>query len=126
MKITNQRQAILDYIRSVKSHPTANDIYKEVRKELSRISLGTIYRNLQVLKENGLILEIDTAKRAHFDGDLTEHHHFICDKCGKIIDLMARLPERFVKEIRVSYTDIEINNAFVNFNGLCEKCRKKK
>ncbi|MEW6062858.1 MAG: transcriptional repressor [Nanoarchaeota archaeon] len=125
MKMTSQRQEILNYVKSVKSHPTAEDVYKEVRKKLSRISPGTVYRNLQILKKNGLILEIDTAEKAHFDGDLTEHHHFMCSKCGRILDLMARLPKRFVEDVKDNYKGVRVDNAVVNFNGLCEKCLEK-
>jgi len=122
MKMTSQRQEILNYVKSVKCHPTAENVYTEVRKKLSRISLGTVYRNLEVLRKNGLILEINTAEKTHFDGDLTEHHHFICNRCGKIMDLMVRLPQKFIGNVKGSYKGLEIDNAVVNFNGLCEKC----
>jgi len=122
MRITSQREEILNYLKSVKTHPTAEEIYHNVKKKLTRISLGTVYRNLEFLKEQGLILEIDIHNKSRFDGDVSEHHHFICNKCGKIIDLMIKLPAKFVNEVKTMNKGLKIKNAIVKFNGLCDKC----
>jgi Fe2+ or Zn2+ uptake regulation protein len=86
-KITCQKKTILDFLKSVRTHPTAEEIYQAVKTKLPQISKGTVYRNLNFLAREGKILEIFSNKVSHYDGDISFHSHFICRKCGKIFDI---------------------------------------
>lgn len=123
-RITSQNRIILDYLKSVTSHPSAEEIYLAVRKRLPRISMGTVYRNLKKLKEKGEIQEIP-CEISHYDGDISSHAHFICQKCNKIFDIFDACRECSIlkrKKIKVG----EIKNYQIHFYGLCKKCQKKK
>jgi Fur family transcriptional regulator, peroxide stress response regulator len=83
-----QRDTILRVVKNTTSHPGADWVYDEVRKEIPNISLGTVYRNLRSLAQAGEIRELDIPGSAsRFDGSTTKHHHLICEKCGSIFDL---------------------------------------
>ena len=85
---SRQREAILEVLRATDTHPTATAVYEKVREILPNISLGTVYRNLAALKENGDILGISVGDGyEHFDGDAAPHIHLHCRKCGGIQDL---------------------------------------
>ena len=120
-RMTSQRRIILDYLKSVKTHPSAEVIYNEVRKQLPQISLGTVYRNLEVLREMGEIKEItDNIRR--FDGDMSDHYHFKSEKCGGVIDVKTNLIHT-MKDKKIKGVGA-INNCEVYFSGLCHKCFK--
>ena len=87
---TKQKAAILGYLRSVKTHPTAEIVYSAVKKEMPNISLGTVYRNLEEFSKNEIIGKLEVAGRKRFDGDISVHGHFICEKCGRIDDLFFK------------------------------------
>jgi len=79
-RMTRQKQVVYDVLCSTKSHPTAEWIYSEARKQIPNIGLGTIYRNLQVLLEEGKIRELNYGKsQSRFDGDPSPHYHFVCE-----------------------------------------------
>lgn len=85
---SKQREAILEVLRSTDTHPTAAAVYEKVREKLPNISLGTVYRNLAALKENGDILGISVGDGfEHYDGDAAPHIHLHCRRCGSIEDL---------------------------------------
>ena len=88
LRMTKQRQVILEELRKVKTHPTADDMYQMLRKKMPKISLGTVYRNLEILSESGIIQKLDvggTQKR--FDGDISIHSHVRCVDCGRVGDI---------------------------------------
>jgi Fe2+ or Zn2+ uptake regulation protein len=118
-RLTNQKRVILEYLKNTKSHPSAKEVYFKVKKKLPQISLGTVYRILNQLKEKGEIKEILT-EVSHFDGDLTSHSHFVCQKCKKIFDVFEEIPELKNKKLKVG----EIKNYQVIFYGVCKKCKK--
>ena len=84
LRYSHQRNIIHQSIKAVSSHPTAQEIYAMVREEIPNISLGTIYRNLSQLLEHKLIREIQIEGISHYDGTLTDHHHFYCTNCSSI------------------------------------------
>jgi len=118
-RITSQKKIITDYLKSVKTHPTAKEVYSAVKKKLPRISLGTVYRILQNLKEKGEIQEV-SCDVSHFDGDTSFHSHFICQKCGKIFDVYNKENIFSNKKLKVG----KVNNYQVYFYGICRKCQK--
>src|SRR3989344_4341137 len=90
---TIQKSIVLNFLRSVKTHPTAEMVYKAVKKKLPQISLGTEYRNLENFANKGIILKITAGNQARYDGDISDHGHFICQSCGKIDDIFNQLPK---------------------------------
>ena len=88
MRYSRQRECILKYVKSVRTHPTAEDIWTAVRNEIPNISLGTVYRNLKQLELAGQILTIEsTADKLNYDGCVDPHQHFMCSGCNKVFDL---------------------------------------
>ena len=118
--ITNQKKTILDYLKGVDIHPSAEIIYGEVRKKLPQISRGTVYRNLKDLKKRGEIQEIPVDV-AHFDGDISSHAHFICKQCRKIFDIFDICKECGVLKRKKTKVG-KINNYQISFYGYCQKC----
>ncbi len=88
LKFSRQRQSIQDYLANSYDHPTADMVYMHVKKEYPNISLGTVYRNLNLLTDMGEALKINTPNGGHrFDGHTKPHNHFICTDCGEVVDL---------------------------------------
>jgi Fe2+ or Zn2+ uptake regulation protein len=120
--MTNQRRKILDYLRSVKTHPTAEMVYKDLKKELPSMTLATVYRNLNHLAEQGEILKFEVNCVSHFDGDLSFHQHCICCKCGKVKDLFEKkITNNTLKSLRI--TDFEPKSLNIIIYGTCKKCK---
>lgn len=93
MRNSKQRELIREIIKGRSDHPTAEMIYFSAREINPNISLGTVYRNLKLLVDEKEIMTLETEdKRLHYDGDVSRHSHFICSKCGKIIDLFRPAP----------------------------------
>lgn len=123
-RLTKQRLAILKYLRSVSTHPAAEIIYKEVKKEFSRISFGTVYRNLKFLREHGYIKEFIVNKVSHFDWRVDSHVHMVCDSCHCIFDLDdSKLITQLQKLARQDNFLIRYEN--FQIRGYCKECRKK-
>jgi Fur family peroxide stress response transcriptional regulator len=99
-------------------------IYEEVRRVYPNISLGTVYRNLTQLAENGDILRISDCGRDRFDKTLEPHVHFICDKCDTVEDIFLKTFEGELSDISTRL-DCTINNVTVSVRGSCSKCRKE-
>ena len=120
-RLTSQRQIILNYLKSTKIHPSADTIYHTVRKILPQISLGTVYRNLEFLKNKGKIIEISgNVKR--FDADISDHHHFICEHCDSIYDIKGN-SQNLIKDS--SHALGKINKYSLYLYGVCRKCLNK-
>ncbi len=124
--MTKQREIILEELRKLKTHPTASDLYDIVRKRLPKISLGTVYRNLEILAEMGLIKKLEIAgKEKRWDGDISKHYHFRCVKCGKVEDIflkdedLEKLDSFFKNYINDNVKFEEMN---VEISGLCKDC----
>jgi Fur family peroxide stress response transcriptional regulator len=122
-RMTAQKSFIFNYLKSVKTHPSAEIVYKEVQKKLPNISQGTIYRILGNLKEKGQIQAIDTKDATHFDADISDHAHFICEDCGNVFDVIDECSKCGIlkkKKTKVGF----INHYKINFYGKCKKCAK--
>lgn len=124
-KYSRQREAILAYLRSTKSHPTAIAVYNEVRKEFPNISLGTVYRNLSMLTESNTILRLDCGQgREHYDATTETHYHFCCRNCGNVSDL--NIPVIFDGGSLTAYGfHGTVESHSVMFFGLCEHCEEQ-
>ena len=119
---SRQRETVKRVLCSTKSHPTAAWIYEEARKELPNISLGTVYRNLNLLGQEGVIRKLSFGDgNEHFDGDISSHSHFFCEGCGKIYDIAFDATD-LCKELS-SKEKVDITWAACNFSGTCENCK---
>ena len=124
-RMTNQRQVILEEIQKVNTHPTADEVYEIVRRRLPRISLGTVYRNLEILSACGLIQKIGPlSSQMRFDGITKKHYHLRCIYCGSVedapIDPMENLENAIYEK-----SDYSIIGHKLEFIGICPKCKKK-
>lgn len=123
LRMTHQREIILEELKRSCTHPTADELYDVVRHRLPRVSLATVYRNLEQMFEAGLIRKVEfVGKQKRFDGDLNDHHHIICRRCGKVSDVHIDLRDGLEKvEIEgCVYSDVSL---FFEFTGLCPECR---
>ena len=118
---TTQRIKILEYLKSVKTHPNAEQIYKEIKKELPTISLATVYRNLHFLVQQGQIQKLELNNEFRFDGESCDHVHFFCKNCGQIIDLpLYDIAKYAMKHLNSSKFKADCVN--IIFKGLCKNC----
>ena len=125
-KFSRQRQAILDYLMSTKEHPTADTVYANVRERYPNVSLGTVYRNLNRLAEEGQILRLTCGDGSdRFDGNPSPHYHFLCKGCGRVIDLPMESLHHIDTLAGASF-DGTIEGHMVLFFGQCPECIKVK
>lgn len=125
-KFSRQRESIKEYLAATKEHPTADMVYDNIRKVYPNISLGTVYRNLNFLVDQGSIIKISYGDGSdRFDGNVLPHYHFVCKQCSAVEDIT--LPEEATENL--------MNSAKKNFNGAidasstyfygtCGKCLK--
>lgn len=124
VKSSRQRSLILHILRSTKNHPTADWIYNDARKVMPNISLGTVYRNLNLLRDEGKIQELCYGKGiSRFDGDLRDHYHVRCLECGRVQDVPHISPRVSSGEVE-SMTGYRIHSHRLEFIGLCPECIK--
>ena len=120
---TKQKGAILRALRNTDIHPTANWIYKQVKQEIPNISLGTVYRDLKLLKRRGEIAELDySGSLTRYDGNTGRHHHFHCQKCDRIFDI-AEVVDSEIDNLVAATTGFEVSSHRLEFYGLCRDCR---
>jgi len=114
---------ILETLRGTKSHPTADEVYDKVRERMPRISLGTVYRNLQILEDMGAVkvLAVGGTQR-RFDGNVRNHYHVRCLRCGRVADISTE-PVGALEKAAQKQSDFEITGHHLEFVGLCPGCR---
>ncbi len=121
-KRSKQRDMILKLLRSTVTHPTSSSIYDQLKKEISSLSLGTVYRNLNILTEQGLIRRFDFGSTFdRYDADISPHYHFCCERCGSFVDLETPVYEGLNKEVEKT-TNFKIDSHRIEFYGMCDKC----
>jgi Fe2+ or Zn2+ uptake regulation protein len=124
-KYSYQRERILEILKNTKIHPTADWIYDQLKKEIPKLSLGTVYRNLKFLKEQGLINELQFGSTFdRYDGKTDPHYHFICKYCEKIFDLDIPLEFNLNEKVKSS-TNFKVDSHTIEFFGVCEDCQKE-
>ena len=121
--MTAQKSLIFYYLMGVKTHPTAEKVYEEVKKKIPNISQGTVYRVLNNFKAKGKIQAIDTKDNVHFDADISDHAHFICEKCGNVFDVMDECSECGILKNKKTKVG-SINSYKINFYGECRNCKQ--
>lgn len=122
LKYSRQRESIKKFLMTRTDHPTAETIYENLRMEYPKISLGTVYRNLSLLTTIGEIQTISTGVGPdRFDGNIKPHYHFICKRCGRVIDLKVQGLEHINLLAQHEFSgSIEEHTVF--FYGCCEEC----
>lgn len=124
MRMTKQRRLILEELRSQNNHPTADVIYERVRKKMPRISLGTVYRNLEILTALGEIQTLElSGSQKRYDGIPNKHYHIRCINCGRVDDAPIAPLQRLEDELYES-TVYTIMGHRLEFMGLCPECSK--
>lgn len=123
MRYSKSREAIVRFLMTRKDHPTADVIYKNVKEECPKISLGTVYRNLALLTNTGQIQKISCGDgQEHYDGNAATHPHFVCVDCQKVIDIeMDNLD--FLNTLASKDFEGKIESHQLVFYGKCELCK---
>ncbi len=120
-RMTRQKKLIYEILCSTTSHPTADWIYEEARKKIPDISLGTVYRNLQVMREEGQILELNYGKnQSRFDGNPKPHYHFVCEKCGRVLDFDPQ--DQLISDEVLTAAPGLVKSHRLECYGICNDC----
>lgn len=121
-KHSRQRDALIKILQSTDTHPTAEWVYEELKKEIPNVSLATVYRNLKHMIELGLARELYTDNSSRFDANMSEHYHFVCKNCHKLIDIF---PDEENTEInKIKDMGYEIDRYDLSIYGLCADCKE--
>lgn len=124
LKKSKQRDALLEILRGTTCHPDAAWLYQQLRGQFPRISLATVYRNLNLLLAKGEIIKIDVGDGTeHYDGIVKSHAHFVCDRCCKIYDAEP-LPMQKIEQSAADLLGAEIKSHSLVFYGTCQSCRE--
>ena len=118
-----KRNAILQCLRSTDAHPSAEMVHQMLRESYPDISLATVYRNLNLFKEQGLISSVCSVHGTErFDAETTPHVHFVCDCCDRVLDLaQITIPEALTHQ--VDSTGCRVSGCSLTFTGTCRECR---
>ena len=121
-KRSRQREKIFQVLRKTRAHPTAEWVFERVREQMPRISLGTVYRNLNILKQQGKVRELDFGETSRrYDAFVDEHYHFVCFQCGNVKDLDVPPQEDLNERVRTQVPGV-IQSHRLDFFGTCSEC----
>jgi Fe2+ or Zn2+ uptake regulation protein len=118
---TKQLALIWSAVKNDKSHPTADQIYDRVRKKSPRISLGTVYRNLQKLVADERLQVLMLGRAQHFDPLVACHQHFICESCDRVFDVLVER-QKELKPSKLPHEGFKVTSHHLAFYGLCKHC----
>lgn len=123
---SRQRERILAVLCGTKSHPTADWIYEQIKEEMPRLSLGTVYRNLRILEEQGLLVKLPLGSSFdRYDGNTEKHYHITCSECGCVDDVNIPVDSSINEQAeKISGYSSIIHRT--DFSGICSLCSKKK
>lgn len=118
---TEQRKKILEYLKSVHNHPSAERVYNAIKKDIPKITLATVYRNLNLLAKQGEILRLEINKEYHYDAFTGKHCHCVCEKCGKITETFdSEISEFALKKFKAK--GFKTKSVNIIFKGCCKHC----
>jgi Fur family transcriptional regulator, peroxide stress response regulator len=121
-RLTRQLAAVYDALAASHDHPTADQLFHRVRRLQPRVSLGTVYRNLDKLREQGRLRVVRLeGGQAHYDAMVDAHDHFVCERCGAVVDLPGRAPARDVGALRAAGYEVHWHTTALY--GLCTQCQ---
>lgn len=125
LKYSRQRESIKTCLMSRHDHPTADALYMSIREEFPNVSLGTVYRNLNLLVDLGEIQKLTCGDGAdHFDADTSPHYHFICRDCKSVVDLPMGAMED-MNHMAEQCIGGQVDSHTIYFYGTCSECMKK-
>ena len=123
LKLTPQRMAIFNILAVTDRHLTVDDIYKKASVEFPMLSPATVYRNMEQLVEAGLLTHLDLGGPSMWhDTNLEEHHHFVCDKCGKVTDIYLKGFDYEIDPEKSSLDNVRVDSQRLYLHGVCEGC----
>jgi Fur family transcriptional regulator, ferric uptake regulator len=122
--LTNQRAIILDYLKENYNHPSVEEIFGFVKNKLPRISKKTVYSNLQFLCNEGLIQDVRVKGVQRYEPQSNPHHHLICRKCGKILDIQSEELLSHAMKVGKTLRNFFVESTDINFYGICKKCKE--
>lgn len=126
IRMSRQRKAILKALMGVTSHPTADEVYEMVRRKLPHISLGTVYRNLEILSAGGMIQKLQLGStQMRFDGNTTNHYHVRCVGCGRVDDVPMNTLDSCEDVLR-DKCGYQITGHRLEFIGICPRCQDER
>jgi len=121
-RMTRQREVVLDELSRTREHPKADEIYQMVRRKLPHISFGTVYRNLRLLKELGLVRELSYGKNfSRYEAYFENHQHFTCKSCGRVMDIDEPLTLP-TQGVNISGKPMSVDEYRLEFYGTCGEC----
>lgn len=121
---SRQRERILQVLRQTDAHPSVDWLYERLKKEFPKLSLGTVYRNLSVLIDQGLVRKIHFGSTFdRFEANPARHYHLICDRCGRIEDIEIPIYDDINRKAEAR-TDFKIDRHMIEFYGICSECRE--
>ncbi|MCI5147865.1 MAG: Fur family transcriptional regulator [Candidatus Electrothrix sp. MAN1_4] len=125
LRMTHQRELILEELGNCHNHPTADALYERIKKKLPRISLATVYRNLEILSEAGMIRKLEiSGRQKRFDKEIEQHDHIFCVQCRRVDDIKFD-QSRLVSLEEEDSQGYAISGCRVEFFGICPKCQAK-
>lgn len=123
---SKKRQAVYDALCATHSHPSAEQLFSTLKPSIPELSLGTVYRNLDVLMQDGLIISVGKVNgQERYDANVKPHAHLVCSCCGKVDDFFGELKLPEYAELE-SVTGWELSSHSLTYAGLCEDCVKSK
>lgn len=123
---SKQRELILSIVHMLKSHPTADEVYHVAKRTIPTLSLGTVYRNLNLLAKEGKIKEVQIENGiTRFDGMTEDHEHFICTNCGAISDIGVTPSLKHYTFVHPELRHMTVTGYHMVYYGLCNDCRSK-
>ena len=123
-KRSRQREKILELLQGTKSHPSADWIYERLKKDFKNLSMGTVYRNLGILIDQGFVRKIDFGSTFdRFDANVTRHYHFVCERCGSISDVEMPFDQALNRKA-AGMGNLDVRDHRIEFFGICGRCGK--
>jgi Fur family peroxide stress response transcriptional regulator len=122
-----KRDAILDYLRQSKAHPSAETIYTDLKPQIPDLAMGTVYRNLTLFKQQGMVSSVATVSGVErFDANTAPHVHFICTDCDAVIDLHKMQVPESLSAAAAACCGGSVSGCQLSFTGLCQACKNLK
>ena len=133
-RFTDQRQRVVNVLRDSRDHPTAEDIYTRLRSRGERVSMGTIYRTVELLEKIGLVRRIILSNRSRYElvkdsSDMKHHYHLVCEKCGRVMDISEDILKAHAKSLEELVTEVgevsgfQVSGHQFRIFGTCHNCR---
>ena len=121
-----KRDAILTCLRQTTVHPSAEWIFTQLKPDIPDLSMGTVYRNLTLFKEQGVIASVGTVKGVErFDGNTDPHVHFFCSECGAVLDLTGLCVPEELNKAAAAETGGQVGSCQLTFTGVCRECQNQ-